>query len=140
MNLKQQADFIRNVCIFLLTNRGRCFSGWPASKVFKYVAFHALAGTLFVVEDNGIKAVAIAWLDYADEIKRRERRSEFHFNWALPPGGDAVLVADVVSDKQYLGSLLEKMSKTWPDVAEVFTFRNQRLHCIPRVTWERLFR
>ncbi len=132
---QQTADEIKEIVVFCLEHRGRCFAGWSANKIFKYVAFHFLSGTLFLVRDGDqITGVAIGWLGKAAEFLRRDERGIPQFAWGLPEKGNALLIADVFGSRETCGKLWEQALKKWPKINRVFTYRQggqeQRPHLI----------
>jgi hypothetical protein len=139
--LESIALIIRDVAIFCLTYGGHLYAGWDATKLFKYLSFQWLSGNVVLVHDGAeIAGVFVAWRDFASEIARREHAKEFHFNWRSNiEGGDALLIADVIVNKQgnNLTRLLQLASATWPDwkMRRLFTHRRGELvELAPAVT------
>lgn len=127
------ADFIHDVCIFCLSHGGHLYRDWPASTIYRYLAFHFVSGGLIVlIEREEIAGVFIAWREFASWIEQRELKREHHFNWQLPPeGGDALMIGDVIIDthgQNCRGTrtrLLAEASARWPDwkMRRLFTHR-----------------
>lgn len=140
-----QADFLRSISIFCIEHGGDLYADWSGEKVFKFLAFHWLQGGLFVAREGvEIRAVMVAWRDATEEIFRREREDEPHFEWKEPPAaGDAILMGAVIArDKDSILRLVQLASARWPDwkMRRLFTYRRGELHELAPAAIERLAR
>lgn len=132
---------MRAVCVFCLNHRGTlCFRGWSGAKLFKYVAYHALAGSLFVVHVGGeIKLVAFAWLDDAARIRQCSENCRPVFDWCSRPPGDALYVAEVLGERQWMPWLRQSRAWRWWEQAHtVLTYRRNTLTELRKQTVERI--
>jgi hypothetical protein len=125
-------DKVNRVTAFMLEHRGRCFAGWTAAKVFRFVAWHILNGTLFVAfsENGTLGLVVIAWPEIADDVTVRARDGAPQFVWDnVPREGDCFLIADVAGNRKLMPDILEQVSGAWPDSPRkrLFTYRRSRL-------------
>lgn len=127
---QQLADKIREVALFCLTHKGRCFENWTGHKVFFYLSFHTLAGTIFVLRNSHrtIEAVAVCWLGDAAEFLRREHDGEPQFAWTLPPKGNALMIANVFGVRSACKRLWSMAFKEWPNVKRCFAYRRKAGH------------
>lgn len=103
------ADEIRMLSEFCIAHHGRCFEGCSANKIFRYVAYHYLRGTLSAITSGGqLLLVMISWPDKARDIKWRHEHGRPQFDWrGLPSGGDSVYVDLLVGH-------LHLLAKLWP--------------------------
>ena len=128
---------LHQTAVFCLTHAPKLYVGWTGEKVFKWLAFQLLTGGLVVVGSRDIEGVLIAWPDSAEEILRRERTGEFHFNWRRPmpmAEADALLIADVIvkssahfGKSEIVSRLVQKATARWPDwkLRRIFTHRSK---------------
>lgn len=139
--MMNKADFLARchyLTEFCLEHGKECFYGWTSEKLFWFIGYNGLAGTLFVNEQDGqVNAVGVAWTDSADKIIERERTGECHFAWKLPPKGDALVIAGVVGDRKSCAELYRKALKKWPFVKRYFTWRQGNLVELPPETLAR---
>ena len=126
---KETAKLVAQVAAFCLLRRGqRCFPGWTAAKVFRYVAWHLLADCVFGVFGRKGEPQAVAFVRWADEADLRghaERREPVFF-WGKPlAGGDAIFIAEVVGKRHFISSIVEQVMAHWPDSPrkKLFTYR-----------------
>ncbi len=86
MSDQETADYIREVAVFAIERKGKCFRRWPASTIFKYLAAHHLNGSLYVERDyTGITGIAVGWQEDNGDIQIREvigNRSSARALWA----------------------------------------------------------
>jgi hypothetical protein len=124
---QQIANQIVEVARFCIEHQGRCWKGWSANKIFRYLSFHFLAGTLGVTRaNNTIVGVGIAWPDSSTEILRRDKDKELQFNWRLPEKGDALMIAEVFGARSVCGKLWIVALSRWPRIQRIFTHRQKR--------------
>jgi hypothetical protein len=107
--------------------------------VFKYIAHHALAKTLFLCRDGRkIAAVGVAWPLTVKELFRRNRVKQPQFDWkALPEPGNALLIGPVIGTRKYLVKLWRVALNRWPFIRRIFTYRRGRLVELHLRTMER---
>ncbi len=128
MNDQQTVNRIKEIVTFCIEHQGRCWHGWSASKIFKYVAYHFLAGTLFTVRANStIAGVGIAWLGNASEFIRRDIDKYPPFDWRLPEKGDALMVGELFGSRSSCGQMRDAILDKWPIIKRVFAYRNDTL-------------
>lgn len=124
---------VREVCQFVIQNRGRCFpvDQWPERKLFRYLTWHFLNGNVFLVRACGeICGMAIAWPDIAREVEVREAMGEPHFTWKPQiRAGDCVMIAEVIGTRQSAFGWRKLALERWPDLhaRRFFTFRRGKL-------------
>ena len=147
MNLYQQlADKVKELAVFCIEQRGKCFAEFNAAKLFRYVAFHLLNGTLFVQRDeNGkVQMVLFVWRDDAGEILRRDAANEPQFSWQMPNNdGNAVLIGQVIGNRRWMPQLFSQVMAHWPDSPRLRLFTYRRRENAPRlteITWPTLTR
>lgn len=143
---------VKAMAIFCLQRQGRCWPGWSAGKVFRYLAFHFLSGTLFVARDGrdekDIIGLAVAWLADESEVKAREEERRTQFDWKLPDRGNALVIAEVFGDRKASAVLWQLAKARWPGIRTVFCERilpgnsrgqiaDSRLRLIPAVYMDR---
>ena len=133
MSITQQlADRVKELTVFCVEHRGtRCLRDCDPAKVFRYIAFNLLNGTLFEGRDkNGkVQIVVFAWLDCAADIMRRAAADEPQFNWQMArTEGDAILVGDVIGSRRWFCKIVEQIKAHWPDSPRkrFFTYRGDR--------------
>ena len=126
------AATIRELAVFCLEHRGtKCLRDCDAAKVFRYVAFHLLNGTLFVARDKNrkVQIITFAWLDDSVEVVRRAAADESQFNWQPTRNdGDSLLVGDVIGQRRWFGKIVEQIKARWPDSPRkrLFTYRGEK--------------
>ncbi len=134
MNDQQTVNQIKEIVTFCIEHQGRCWRGWSANKIFRYIAFHFLAGTLAAVRaNNTIAGVGIAWLGNASEFIRRDVEREPQFDWKLPQKGNALMVAEVFGVRSECKRLWGGCLNRWPHVSRIFTHRQKRNEAKPRL-------
>lgn len=143
MTHQQIADRVKALTLFCLAHRGKCFEGWPAWKIFRFVAWHFLNQTLFVAnEPNGeIGLIVIVWPNTARRIMFLDRNGQPQFDWQhLPLDGDAFVVADVLGNVKLLPDIWTQVSGEWPDTPRkrLFTYRRGKLKELTWTTVRRL--
>jgi hypothetical protein len=111
---------------FCLANRGKCFAGWTREKLFFYLGFHRLAGTLFVVRTGRIEAVGVAFTARPEQILAHTA-GETYFHWRLPEPGNALVIFDVIGRRATVAKLFRMASRKWPAVRRFFTWRREAL-------------
>lgn len=131
MNLYQQlADKVKELTVFCIEQRGKCFAEFDAAKLFRYVAFHLLNGTLFVGYENGkVALVVFAWPENSDDLRCRNDTGTPLFVWQQPAtDGDAFLIGGVVGNRKFMPEVLKQVNGAWPDSPrkKLFTFRRGR--------------
>lgn len=126
-NVEKLLGTVRDITTFCILHKGRCFNGWEASKIFRFIAFHLLNETILVTRniDGKITGVAIAWTAKTEEIRRRDEKREPHFEWKLPEPGKALLIADVLGTRSVCGELWKQALNKWPMVERVFAYRRK---------------
>ncbi len=120
---QQMADRVREIVVFCLKHRGRCWRGWSAEKIFKYVGFHVCSGTI-VVTGEPVSGVAIGWTSSVAEIIRRDRSGEPQFAWSTIDEGRALLICEVFGNKQTSATLWRMALEKWPFINRIFTYRS----------------
>ena len=116
------------------------FTGWTREKLFFYIGFHALAGTLFLRRKCGsIIAVAIGWPVSLDELEKRQKQQKPQFDWLLPKPGDCLLIAQCIGKPSALGECFREAWGKWPGLRWAFAFRHSRLVKFDLVTLNRFF-
>lgn len=144
---------VKALAIFCLQRQGRCWPGWSAGKVFRYLAFHFLSGTIFTADytdgtDKKLCGLAVAWLADESEVKAREEERRPQFDWKLPKRGDALVIAEVFGDRKASAVLWQLAKARWPGIRTVFCERilpgnsrgqiaDSRLRLIPAVYMDR---
>jgi hypothetical protein len=123
------AEAIKRIVVFCLERQGRCFKGWSADKIFKFLAWHYLNGSLFMVTTNEhegtrILAVGVAWPMDAAMIRYRDAEGLPLFEWQpCDWDGDALLISTVFGERKYCAVLLKLALNQWPQCKTVFTYR-----------------
>lgn len=130
---EQQAETVKKITVFCIEHQGRCFPGWSAPKIFKFIAFHLLNHTLFVTRniEGQITGVSIAWTAHPKEILRRAERGLPQFAWGLPEPGKALFISEVFGCREVCAELWQKALDKWPHVKRAFTYRHS--HGAPRL-------
>lgn len=131
---REIADKVRAMAIFCLERKGRCFADWNGAKVFQYLAWNFLNGTVFVVYEGAkIKALAIAFRVMQLELTLRD--TECHvFDWKrLHQEGDCTLISHVFGTRSECRTLQNMIIAKWPESKEqpFMTYRLGKLHRIP---------
>lgn len=133
-----ESDRVREVTMFVLRRKGSCFADWRPAIVFRYIAFHDLAGTLEIVREG--RALLGIGIDYpCNEAWLRESEGK-PFEWQLPEPGNALFIGDVVSCRQAIPKLWRMGLAKCPWVTKIFTYRRKKLVELPMATIERLAR
>lgn len=120
-------DTIRQIAIFCIENRGRCFVNWSNNTIFKYVAYQLFAGQILSYWESGrIKTIAVASRDTAENILKGSNL----FDWKEPRQGDSILVGAVCGDASSLPDMMVALENKWPDckVCRWFTMRRGKPH------------
>lgn len=134
---KQMAERIKEIAVFCLKNRGKCFGDdFNGALAFRYVAHHFVVGTVFVCRDeqDRIQMVVFAWRNNASEILRKEMESKPQFDWSVPASsGDSVLIAQVIGKREFLGTLLRKITAAWPESPGLRLFMYRRRNEAPKL-------
>jgi hypothetical protein len=121
---QQLANNIREIAIFCLSNKGRCFKDWNGNKVFSFIAFHLFSGGLLIHRENGeIKSVGICWTSDAEEIIRRDKAGEPEFDWTIQKSGNALFISQVFGSRAYCDMLWKMALEKWPNVTRFFAYR-----------------
>lgn len=133
---REIADKVRAMAIFCLERKGKCWQGWNPAKVFRFLAFCYLCGTVFTIYDGAkIKALAIVFRVTDEELKNEGSI----FDWCKThEHGQHTLVCDVFGDKKEMATLYSMACDKWPEMVgnPLFTFRKGVLKQIP----ERMYR
>jgi hypothetical protein len=112
---------------FILAHRGRTFPGWRVPLIWQYAFWHLAQGTAFVVRAEGrIVALAFVWGAPAEQIRARAATGQPAFQWEQSQdSAEAVLVAEVIGDRNYLPRLYQQAQRRWPDLERktLFTYR-----------------
>lgn len=113
---------VDEVTQFCLASRGPCFNGWTREKVFLYVGFHSLAGTIFVIRksDHSIQSVGFGWPATFQGVAQV-------FSWKPTAPGHALFIAEVIGDRSSAGRMFRMAMKRWPKVKRFFTYRREHL-------------
>ena len=131
-------DVVREITLFALRRRGKSFEGWRPEIVFKFFAFHLLAGTLFLVrEGRAILGVGIGYPCHASYLREHEGQA---FSWTLPPPGDTLFIGDVIACRRALPALLKMALDKWPWISRVAGYRHGHLKEIHLKAMARLVR
>lgn len=112
---------VHEVTEFCVWHAGKCFGGWPRETVFLYVGFHALAGTIFVVREQGsrqISAVGFAW-------PFQPGTAAAEFNWHPVPPGPALMMREVVGTRADCRTMFVRARARWPHVERFFAYRQR---------------
>jgi len=126
---------VREIAVFIIRHKGtspfvdRVIE--DGRVYFRYLAFHYLAGNIFVVR-NGAKlaGVCIAWPDRSQDIEARAAKGEPQFAWrpAVIPG-DAIMLGEVVGRRVHGYGWRKLALERWPDLPlrRIFTHRRGEL-------------
>ena len=140
-NHHKLAAKIKELALFCLTRRGACFKGVDAAKLFRYVAFHLLLGSLFVDRDvNGVKMMVFVWRGWAADIQRRAAEDLPQFEWKLPTNeGDSLFIAEVIGNRRSMAHILKLVKAHWPESPgfRLFTYRR---HGLAELSWNTVLR
>lgn len=142
MNAHEQLiEKIKRLTVWLCQHRGRCFKEWLPWKIYRYVAWHLLNGTLFVAYDeDGIAMTFFAWLTDAQDVQARAAADQPQFDWhCLPGSGDSIFIAEVCGKRTFMPEILKQVGGVWPDSPRkrLFTYRRGRL---VELTWQTIHR
>jgi len=139
--LKKTADQVREITVFCLERKGRCFNGWNPAKVFRWFCYHYLNGTLFtVIQDGSLKAIGCAWRACRSDIEGKNLDKLPPFDWTpTNRTGDATVIGQVFGDKHTCYELWAAVCKKWPESKSqpVFTWRNRKIHRLKKEVVER---
>lgn len=130
MSINPQSFFaeIHELTEFVKAHRGRAFKGWPDETIFFYIAYHKLAGTLFVFNDKDcISGLGVAWIAHVENIGQP-------FVWRLPEKGDCMMICELVGTRTAMKTVYQMARSKWQDVKRHFTYRRGELvELTPRV-------
>lgn len=132
----QLAAKVKELSVFCLENRGKCFAQFDAAQLFRYIAFHLLNGTLFVERDeNGkVQTVVFAWRDNAVDILLREAAKEPQFYWQMPNNnGNAILIGQVIGKRRWMPQIYRKVMAHWPESPGLRLFSYRQREGAPRL-------
>lgn len=116
------------VAVFCRTRGKDCFEGWPDSILLLYVAYHAMAGSLFVQRVNGsIVACGFAWPECAQTIRERFHSCKPTFQWHVARNPDCIFIAEIVADRETCRKFLARAKRQWPTFNRFMTFRRMKL-------------
>ena len=119
------ADCVREITMFCLRRKGRCFRGWAPQIVFRYLAFHFLAGTMEIVRDGrALLGVGIRYTGDMDYFVKHEGKS---FDWTLPEPGNCLFIAEVIACKRGIRMLCRTAMKNYANISGIVTFRRGKL-------------
>ena len=125
------ANRATEICEFCLRHGGKAFDGWAVTTAFAYVFFHVVAQTVFVIRKSGqVSAVAFAWPQSEQEIRKRAAAGQSPFRWRImPEDADALFLSEVIGRRELLGRIAQLVLQRWPDAMKrkVFTFRKKQL-------------
>jgi hypothetical protein len=137
---QQLAEKVREVTAWIVENKGCAFAGWPSSVIFKYVAFHAISGTIFIkrIVTGQIEGVAFAWPVESSEAVKSP------FDWTLPRPGTCLLISEVVTAPatrraRVVKWLWDHAPERWPTFDTVLTWRHGKIHELRSQVMERYF-
>jgi hypothetical protein len=134
---QQLADRIKQLAVFCMEHQGKCFNGFSAAKVFRYVAFHLLTENLFVqTNKNGkVQMVVFAWKANASDILHRDASMLPQFNWIKPQdSGDAILIAQVIGNRRWMPQIFSQVMAHWPDSPRLRLFAYRWRENAPKLT------
>jgi hypothetical protein len=125
---QQLAAKIKALTVFIIENKGRCFDGIEASRLFKLVAFYLLNGNLFCTYDKNGKVQTVVFVRREDssELLHRVKQSLPLFDWQMPrTDGDAILIEGVIGKRKQMLQILQQVTEHWPDSPrrKLFTIR-----------------
>lgn len=111
------------------------FRDWPADTVFRYLAFHWCARQIVIVREAGrLAGYLVMWPADIEQIRQRELVGAPHFDWRIASGGDAYILADVVTAPWARpGGAVRRLEQLataqWPDwkLRTIYTWRRGRL-------------
>ncbi len=130
--LKSKAAFIKRIVVFCIENQGRCFHGWDAPKIWKFISWQFLAGNVFLTEKAGkIDGVAIAWLARPEEIIMRETTKQPVFSWNFIVKGNSLYISHLFGSRSSSVDLWKKCVRKWPFIKSVFVHRKDVLKEYP---------
>ena len=122
----KSADIVREVTMFALRRKRVCFDGWKPEIVFRYFAFHLLAGTLFLArEGRALLGVGVAYPCHEHFLRENEGKP---FSWTLPEQGNTLFIGEVITAKRKaIPALLRQAMAKWPWVSTIMTYRRKKL-------------
>jgi len=124
-SLQKQGDVVRELTMFALRRRRACFEGWEPPLVFKYLAWHLLAGTLGIVrEGRALLGVGIAYSASMEHIVEHEGKA---FDWKLPERGNVLYLEEVIAVRRAIPRLLEMAMNRYPWINRIMTLRRGKL-------------
>lgn len=128
---------------FCLERGRRCFANWPTQTLFAYCFFHLVSRGAFFCRQNGkIVAALFAWTMPEALLRTFHAEHKPVFDWRTRPTGpeDAIFLAEVMGDQQFLPVLVRRVSARWPDwdKRKIFTYRHGELVELPAATIKRL--
>ena len=132
------SDIVREVTMYCLRRKGKCFDGWKPEIVFRYVAFHFLAGTLEIIRDGrAILGVAVGYTGDASYFWERAGKP---FDWTLPPAGNTLYLAEIIASKKAVERLWKRALEKYPWINSILTNRRGKLVEVHMSQLERLAR
>lgn len=112
---------VTEVTEFCMKQTPYCFGCWPVQTIFIYVGFAALTGCLFVKRNHGkVCAVGFAFPETMQRIKAGAK-----FDWTLPKQADALLIREVIADRETCADFGKVAVRQWPTLKRFFTFRSK---------------
>lgn len=125
-NAMTQASYVRELTMFALRRKGKCFVGWTPQIVFRFIAFHLLAGTLFIArEGRALLGVGVAFPCHAAWAVEHGKEP---FKWVLPEQGNTLFISDVVvSTRRAVPMLWKQALNKWPWISHVSMMHRGRM-------------
>jgi len=101
-------------------------------KVFAYVAFHIISGSVVVARSNrgDINGVGFVWPDVEREVIRRAQNDLPQFNWTQPTKeGDCYFIAEVIGNRKSCAAMYQWFSAKTKDfvASPKYTYRRGKL-------------
>ena len=119
------AECVRELTMYCLRRRNTCFEGWEPRIVFRYIAFHFLAGTIGIIkEGRAILGIGIAYSGPPSYFREREGKQ---FDWTLPAPGSALFMAEIIASKRAVPKLWKLALERYPWISTVLTYRRGKL-------------
>ena len=142
-HLQQLADKVKALTVFMIENRGKCFQEIDAARLYRYVAFHLIHGSVFThCDKNGkVQMVVIAWREQAEEILRRRAAQAPQFDWQMPRAdGDAILIDAVIGNRKWMPQIISQVTEHWPDSPRLRLFTHRGANPLREIKWNTITR
>ena len=123
------ADRLRELTAWVCEHRGRAFKEWRPAIIYRYLAFHALNGTVFVVRKNKkLAGMAVAWSGDFHHFSNRDNLRLPYFDWTLPEKGSTLLLCEVITTQPgATKGLYAKLKSAYPQCRRLLTYRRNRM-------------